>query len=532
MKTFLFELGCEELPSAYVRDLSVALGSFLYDKLTQNKIPSGDMRTYGTPRRLACKILVDENQLSSTFVRKGPSVSASFDSDGNPTKSLICFAQSCDCPVEELKEIHNEKGSWMMHKAEHKGEKTISLLPMIIQQVINELPIKTPMRWGEGEIEFARPVHWAVMMLDDCVLHCEVLGLTAGNCTYGHRFHHPESIELLHAEDYERSLLKAKVIADFDTRRVNIKNQILEIESEFDISVINDSQLLDEVTGLVEWPNALLCEFDRRFLELPDEVLITTLHKNQKVFPTVDKDNILCNKFIVIANITSKEPSRVIIGNERVVRARLNDAYFFYNLDIKRRLEEFIEETKAMTNKVLGTNFDRTQRMKELIKFLVSPMNLNIENALRAATLSKCDLNSSLVVEFPELQGVIGMHYARRDGEAEEVAVAIGEHYFPRFSNDCLPESSLGLALSIVDRIDIICGAYCVVEKSRGWMYSYSIRRNAIAIARMVNEIHLKGLKELIKASVESHGGNIEIADTVYDFITSRIYDDEDDDDE
>lgn len=485
---FLFELGCEELPSAAVKVLSEALQQQVGILLSREALTYRELRCYATPRRLAIYVagLVDK-QPPKQLSRKGPLVASAYDVNKQPTPALIGFAKSCSVSPQQLIIKATDKGDAFFYEVEQPGQRTEQLMPALIQEAFAHLPIAKPMRWGSGDSEFARPVHWLVMLYADNPLPFKMYDITNGNVTYGHRFLAPAAIVVTHASQYESLLSDAKVIADFSQRRSAIQQQIIDLAVSCDSQAIVPPELLDEVTSIVEWPRGLLAQFDKRFLEIPKEVLIASMQAHQKCFALENQNGTLCNYFITISNIDSKNPKQVIAGNERVMHARLSDAAFFYEQDRKRPLASYIDATKSVIYQTqLGSLFDKTQRMLQSLLGLVAPMSLDLQEVTCATSLSKCDLLSGMVGEFPELQGVMGRYYALAEGASIAVAAALEEQYLPRFSKDHLPQTALGTALSLVDRLDTLVGIFLIGGKPTGMKDPFKLRRHALAVARLL----------------------------------------------
>lgn len=485
---FIFELGCEELPSASVLPLANEFANNLLAALDKAQLSYGEVKRFATPRRIAVKIsALQSEQQSQKNTRRGPAVNAAFDVNGNPTPALSGFAKSCGVEVEQLTRLSSDKGEWFVYESESSGNKTIELLPGLVTQALAGLTIPKPMRWGAGDDEFARPIQWAVMLYGDEVIQHPILGITSGRESRGHRFHHPEPFTVHSASSYESQLKDVFVVADFTLRRQLIMEQIKAItESNQSIAVMPE-ELLDEVTSIVEWPQALLAHFEEEFLEVPPEVLIASMQAHQKCFALKDHQGALLPYFITVANISSANPEQVILGNEKVMRARLSDAAFFFRQDKKNSLSTLHESTKNVVFQVkLGSVEDKTARVKKLMSELVQPLNLNPKLAERAAHLSKCDLMTGMVGEFPELQGLMGYYYALHDGEDKGVAQALNEQYMPRFAADNLPQTQLGLALSLADRIDTLVGIFGIGQKPSGVKDPFKLRRHALAVARLL----------------------------------------------
>ncbi|MDI9819408.1 MULTISPECIES: glycine--tRNA ligase subunit beta [unclassified Legionella] len=485
---FLFELGCEELPSGAVWPLAEALTSNLLALLDKAEIGYGKVKSFATPRRLAILITdMQENQPSQIVSRRGPALAAAYTAEGQPTPALSGFAKSCGAALEQLKISKTDKGEWLIYETCREGAKTKEVLPTFILQALHALPIAKPMRWGSGDAEFARPVHWAVMLWGEELIDGDIFGVKTGRYSYGHRFHHPQSIEIDKAQDYEPLLREAFVVADFAARRELIKEQVQKLAAENHAQAIMPDELVDEVTSIVEWPQALVANFEQEFLDVPPEALIASMQSHQKCFALQDKAGNLLPHFITVANISSSNPRQVVTGNEKVMRARLSDAAFFFHLDKKQPLSHHIAATENVVFQAkLGSLRDKAMRMQTLMSMLSTPFALNEQQAERAAELSKCDLMTGMVGEFPELQGLMGYYYALHDGESEEVALALREQYMPRFAGDKLPSSKLGLALSLADRIDTLTGIFAIGQKPTGVKDPFKLRRHALAVVRLL----------------------------------------------
>ncbi|MEE9396155.1 MAG: glycine--tRNA ligase subunit beta, partial [Methylococcales bacterium] len=487
----LFELGTEELPPKSLLTLSRAFEQNLIYRLEKMGLGHGDVNSFATPRRLAVQI---ENLVMSqpdTVVEKrGPALKAAFGNDGVATKAAAGFAASCGVMVDQLGTLKTEKGEWLSFKQEVTGATAADLLPEIIQESLSALPIAKRMRWGDGSAEFARPVHWAVLLLGNQIVSMEIMGVKSSNITYGHRFHRPDAIEIESPSDYASTLYSlGKVVADFEERRAKIKQQATEIaESVGGIAHIEDA-LLEEVTALVEWPVPVIGKFDQRFLTLPSEVLIVTMQTNQKYFPVKDSHGNLLPFFITISNIESKNPAAVVRGNERVILPRLSDAEFFWAQDRKNSLESrIVSLSHVVFQKKLGTLAEKTKRVEALTQKIAEALSIDPASAKQAAILAKADLLTEMVGEFPSLQGLMGHYYALADGEPEEVAVAIEEQYFPKQAGGALPGSQTGLILSLAEKLDTLSGIFSAGLIPSGDKDPYALRRAAIGIIRIIIE--------------------------------------------
>ncbi len=531
MHDLLFELGTEELPSGAVLMLAESLANQLTACLASAHIRHETVHFFATPRRLAVLIkAVEETQAEQAVSRRGPAFAAGQDKEGMPTPALIGFAKSCGVTVDALTTVETDKGKWWLYECVAPGVKTSNLLPGMIKEVLAALPIAKPMRWGNGDTEFARPVHWAVLLLGDDVIPCDLLGVQTGRKSYGHRFHHPEAIDIASPEAYESALQTAFVIADFAKRRQMIIEQVQSLATSMGFIAEMPPALVDEVTSIVEWPVALLAHFDNQFLDVPSEALIASMQSHQKCFALRNKTGDLVPHFITVANIKSTHPEQVIAGNEKVMRARLSDAEFFYQKDKHQALSDYrVGTAKVLFQAKLGSLFDKSERLQTLMGHWVDPIRLSREEALRAAELSKCDLMTGMVGEFPELQGLMGCYYARHSGEADAVAVALNEQYMPRFAADSLPTSDLGSALSLADRLDTLVGAFAIGQKPTGVKDPFKLRRHALAVIRLLIQMpHAPALSVLIEQSLHAYGDTLHAESGSMEalrlFILERLY--------
>ncbi len=512
MQDFLFELGCEELPSAAVKSLSEALQTSIEGLLIKHQLGHQSVLAYATPRRLAiCIKGLAESQPSQTSQRRGPSLNAAYDDKGNPTKALMGFAQSCGTDPSLLDTLETDKGSWLVYNQTIEGQPVLKVMPVLFSEVLSKLPIAKPMRWGSSDVAFVRPVHWVLMMYGKQTIPCQLFGLQAGNLSYGHRFHAPDAIEIQSSNTYEEQLEKAFVVADFNKRQHIIHEQVKELAKKLNANAVVPQSLLDEVTSIVEWPVALCAEFDQKFLQVPPEALIASMQSHQKCFALKKESGELINRFITIANIQSTHPDCVITGNEKVMRARLSDAAFFFEQDQKQPLQVYIGMTEHVVfQQQMGTLKDKANRIGRVMGSYAPKLNLPTQLVARAAELSKCDLMTGMVGEFPELQGLMGYYYAKHDGEDEAVALALHEQYFPRFAADDLPQTSLGWLLSLADRMDTLVGIFLQGKKPSGMKDPYKCRRHALAIVRMLlsQPVHFS-LSELISQTAASFENRI-----------------------
>jgi glycyl-tRNA synthetase beta chain len=467
----LIEIGTEELPPKALRKLSEAFAAGITDGLKNADLTFGEVTKYASPRRLAVLIKdLIEAQADKTVERRGPALTAAFKEDGCPSKAAEGFASSCGVNVNDLDREETDKGAWLMFRSEQSGSPTVDLIPGIVQTSLDKLPIPKRMRWGDLDAQFVRPVHWLVLLFGDEVINTEILTVKSGRETRGHRFHHPEAMYIAEPEAYAPLLeTEGHVVADFDVRREAVRAQVLEAGKKLGGTAVIDEDLLDEVTAMVEWPKAISGNFEKRYLDVPAEALITTMKTNQKYFHVVDAKGKLMPHFITVANIDSQDDSIVRDGNERVIRPRLADAEFFWTQDLKHKLESFGESLKSIVfQKQLGSLYDKSERVSVLAGSIAEAMGSNKEWAQRAAWLSKCDLMTDMVNEFPSLQGIMGRYYASHDKEPEDVALAMDEQYMPRFAGDELPATATGQALAIADKLDTVVGIFGIGQPPTG----------------------------------------------------------------
>ncbi len=529
-KDLLLELGTEELPPKALKGLAQSFCNGVAEGLDKAGLTYDKIKTYATPRRLA--VLVKKlatTQPDKAIERRGPALQAAFDDEGCPTKAAIGFAGSCGVTVEELSRLETDKGAWLAYTIEEKGKAAEELIPAIFQTALDKLPIPKRMHWADLDAMFVRPVHWAVILFGEQVIQADILSVTSSNKTRGHRFHHPQVITLDSAADYETVLeQQGRVIADFDKRRQIIHQQIMDIAVLAEGTAVVDPELLDEVTSMIEWPKAIIGDFEPHFLEVPPEALISAMKKHQKYFHLVDKDNKLMPNFITISNIESSDPKQIKEGNERVIRPRLSDASFFWNQDKKQPLEIQLERLKTVVfqNK-LGTVYDKTQRVRELAGSIAKLLNTSSSHARRAAQLAKCDLMTEMVNEFSDLQGIMGRYYALNDGEDRAVAITLDEQYMPRFAGDQTPASATGQVLSIAERIDTLMGIFALGQIPSGDKDPFALRRAALGLLRTVIENKLVlDIPQLLAESAGLFPAEIKAEDAVepvYQFMLDRL---------
>lgn len=526
----LFELGTEELPPVALQRLSEALTNEFISGLDQAGLSHGEVQSFAAPRRLALLVKDCATGTPDTETeRRGPALQAAFDADGNPTKAAEGFARSCGTTVDQLRQQETDKGTWLVFNVKEAGKSAADLLPAIAEHALNKLPIPKRMRWGDSEAQFVRPVHWLVFLHGSDVVPCTLLDAVAGKQTYGHRFHHPQAITLFQPADYADSLANlGHVIADFATRRARIRDQVIATAKTLGGTPDLDDALLDEVTALNEWPMPIAGTFEEKYLEVPHEALVLTMKQNQKYFPLFDQNGALLNHFITIANIDSPQPELIKEGNERVVRPRLADAMFFWNQDSKKRLEDRTESLKAVVfQHGLGSMFDKSERIATLAAVIAEHIGGNAAQAKRAGLLSRCDLMTEMVFEFPEMQGIMGRYQARRDGELPELAQAMDEFYMPRFSGDQLPTTKTGQAIALADKLDTLVGIFGIGQKPSGDKDPFALRRAALGALRILREGELDlDLHALLQQTVDLHGKQLtedQVATQVYDFMLDRL---------
>ncbi len=492
MSDILFELGTEELPPKALNTLGESLYNGVIDELIKLDIgfDQSNSRWFASPRRLAFIIKdIDEAQADKKMQRRGPALAAAFDGEGNPKPAAIGFAKSVNREVSDLQTMKTDKGEWLVCDIEEKGKKTADLLPEFIQNSIKRLPIPKPMRWGDHDFSFIRPVHWLILLQNQSVLPFEMFGLKAGNTSRGHRFHYPDQISIESAATYVDQLKKVRVEVDQITRKSQIKDQVLKVAQSIGGHARTDDSLLDEVTAIVEYPVAVVGSFDTEFLKVPPEALISSMQKHQKYFPVFDNDQQLMPNFIALANIESSDEKQVIKGFEKVIRPRLADARFFWEQDQKQPLDSRFAMLGKMTfEQQLGTIADKCHRIQKIMSSLSKDLNLNITQINRVATLAKCDLVTDMVDEFPDLQGIMGGYYAAAQTEDQAIATAISHQYKPAFSGDTIPKEPLAQALSIADKMDTLCGIFSVGKKPTGNKDPFALRRASLGVIKILQQ--------------------------------------------
>ncbi len=527
----LVEIGTEELPPKALRSLMEAFGDAMRVAIDDVRLAHGDVHVYASPRRLTVVVESLAHQQDDRKVEhKGPPVRVAFDADGNPTPAATAFAKKCGVEIDALDRSKTDKGEWLSFSDVEKGKMAAELLPGLIERALSGLPIPRRMRWGAGEAEFVRPVHWVVLVHGADVIDASIMGIATSNRSRGHRVHCGAPVVISDADSYLDALERdGHVIADFERRRELVRDGVAAAAADAGGVVVGDASLYDEVAALVEWPVPLLGKFDEEYLKLPREVVVSTLTGHQRYFPVADKNGSLLPRFVTVANIESKDPDQVRDGNERVIRPRLADAAFFWDNDRRKTLasrEDALRE--VVYQRGLGSLHDKTRRIAKLAHWIASALGVDGAAAERAAVLTKCDLLTGMVGEFPELQGTMGRYYALSDGEPAEVADAIAEHYQPRFAGDSLPASIAGQVLSAADRMDTLAGVFSIGKKPSGNRDPFGLRRAALGIVRICIECGLdvdlrKLIARAIKLQPKGKADNDELADELYAFITDRL---------
>ena len=526
----LVEIGTEELPPKALKRLSEVFSSALCAELKQQQLKYTIATPFATPRRLAVIIKgVAVKQADREVEKRGPAVQAAFDkTTGEATKAAMGFARSCQVAVDDLERLTTEKGEWLLYRSSQVGKMTVDLLPSMIKNALAILPIPKRMRWSNLPYEFVRPVHWVVILLGNEVVKANLFGIASDRKTYGHRFHHPQALVINNVHDYTKFLeQQAYVIPSFTKRREKIHLLIKEKQEEIGGEAVIDSDLLDEVTGLVEYPVAIAGHFDEKFLELPPEVLIASMKGHQKYFHLVNEYGNLLPYFITISNIQSKQPQLIQAGNERVLRPRLSDADFFWKQDCNQSLESHLDQLKTVIfQKKLGSLYDKSKRMARVTGIIAKQLGAEELQGIRVALLSKCDLMTNMVGEFPELQGIMGEYYAKHDKETKAVAIALREQYMPRFWGDKLPKTVLGQAISITDKLDTLVGIFGIGQAPTGDKDPYGLRRAALSILRIAIECQLSlNLQQLLQETQATYTDNIKAGtnERVFEFILERL---------
>ena len=529
-QNFLVEIGTEELPPKALKTLATSFADNVEVELNQAGLSFDKIEWFAAPRRLAVKVLnLATQQPSKEIEKRGPAVSAAFDAEGKPTKAAEGWARGCGITVEQAERIATDKGEWLVHRAKIEGQPTKNLLNGIVANALAKLPIPKPMRWADKTVQFIRPVHTVTMLLGDELIEGEILGVASARTIRGHRFLGEKEFEIQHADQYPQLLReKGSVVADFNERKAEIlaKSQA-KATALGGVADIEES-LLEEVTSLVEYPNVLAAKFEERFLAVPSEALVYTMKGDQKYFPIYDKDGKLLPHFIFVSNINPEDPTAIIEGNEKVVRPRLTDAEFFFKTDLKQKLVDRLPRLETVLfQQQLGTLKDKTDRIEQLAGEIAKQIGADEAKAKRAGLLSKCDLMTNMVFEFTDTQGVMGMHYARHDGEDEEVAVALNEQYMPRFAGDELPKSLVASAVALADKFDTLTGIFGIGQAPKGSADPFALRRAALGALRIIVEKNLPlDLEDLVKKSAALFGDkltNQNVVADVVDFMLGRF---------
>ena len=529
-QNFLVEIGTEELPPKALKTLATSFAENVETELNQAGLTFDKIEWFAAPRRLAVKVLnLATQQPSKEIEKRGPAVSAAFDAEGKPTKAAEGWARGCGITVEQADRIATDKGEWLVHRAKIEGQPTKNLLNDIVANALEKLPIPKPMRWADKTVQFIRPVHTVTMLLGDDLIEGEILGVASARTIRGHRFLGEKEFEIQHADQYPQLLReKGSVVADFNERKAEIlaKSQA-KATALGGVADIEES-LLEEVTSLVEYPNVLAAKFEERFLAVPAEALVYTMKGDQKYFPIYDKDGKLLPHFIFVSNINPEDPTAIIEGNEKVVRPRLTDAEFFFKTDLKQKLVDRLPRLETVLfQQQLGTLKDKTDRIEQLAGEIAKQIGADEAKAKRAGLLSKCDLMTNMVFEFTDTQGVMGMHYARHDGEDEEVAVALNEQYMPRFAGDELPKSLVASAVALADKFDTLTGIFGIGQAPKGSADPFALRRAALGALRIIVEKNLPlDLEDLVKKSAALFGDkltNQNVVADVVDFMLGRF---------
>ncbi|MDK1705401.1 glycine--tRNA ligase subunit beta [Serratia rubidaea] len=529
-QTFLVEIGTEELPPKALRSLAESFAANFSAELDNANLEHGEVSWFAAPRRLALKVAnLSAAQADREVEKRGPAIAQAFDAEGKPSKAAEGWARGCGISVDQAERLKTDKGEWLLYRALVKGQSAQQLLAEMVSNALARLPVPKLMRWGDQETQFVRPVHTVTMLLGDELIPGTVLGIDSARTVRGHRFMGEPEFTLDNADQYPQVLLeRGKVVADYEARKAIIKRDAelaaQQIGGKADLS----DSLLEEVASLVEWPVVLTAKFEEKFLAVPAEALVYTMKGDQKYFPVYDAAGKLLPNFIFVANIESKDPQQIIAGNEKVVRPRLADAEFFFNTDRKQRLEDNLPRLDSVLfQKQLGTLRDKTDRIQALAGWIAGQIGADVNHATRAGLLSKCDLMTNMVFEFTDTQGVMGMHYARHDGEAEDVAVALNEQYQPRFAGDALPQSLVACSLAIADKMDTLAGIFGIGQHPKGDKDPFALRRAALGVLRIIVEKNLPlDLQTLTEEAVRLYGNkltNAKVVDEVVDFMLGRF---------
>lgn len=529
-KTFLVEIGTEELPPKALRQLAQSFAANFSAELDTAGLTYQAVNWFAAPRRLALKVTaLSASQPDREVEKRGPAISQAFDASGQPTKAAQGWARGCGITVDQAERLTTDKGEWLLFRAQVKGQSAQTLLPGMVSVALSKLPIPKLMRWGDSDVQFVRPVHTVTMLLGDTLIPGTVLGIDSARTLRGHRFMGEAEFTIDNADQYPEILLeRGKVVADYEARKAMIKRDAEQAAQNIGGKADLSESLLEEVASLVEWPVVLTATFEEKFLAVPAEALVYTMKGDQKYFPVYDDAGKLLPHFIFVANIESKDPQQIIAGNEKVVRPRLADAEFFFNTDRKKRLEDHLPRLETVLfQQQLGSLRDKTDRIQALAGWVAAQIGADVNHATRAGLLSKCDLMTNMVFEFTDTQGVMGMHYARHDGEDEDVAVALNEQYQPRFAGDDLPSSPVACALAIADKMDTLAGIFGIGQHPKGDKDPFALRRAALGALRIIVEKQLPlDLQTLTEEAVRLYGDkltNANVVDDVIEFMLGRF---------
>jgi glycyl-tRNA synthetase beta chain len=529
-ENLLIELGTEELPPKSLRKLAESFASNVEAELNKAELSFDSVRWLASPRRLALVITnLSDSQADKIVEKRGPAVNVAFDAEGQATKAAQGWARSNGISVEQAERLITDKGEWLLFKSEVKGLSVAQLIPEIAASALAKLPISKPMRWGSSSTQFIRPVHTVTMLFGSRLIKGKLLGVESDRIIRGHRFLGEAELSIDHADQYETLLDDSgKVIVDYERRKAIIRDQVEALAAHENGVADIDESLLEEVTSLVEWPVTLVGSFEDKFLDVPSEALIYTMKDNQKYFPVLDKNGKLLSRFIFVSNIVSRDPAQVISGNEKVIRPRLADAEFFFETDKKKTLASRLESlSSVLFQQKLGTLKEKSERIANVAEDIALQIKADTKHAQRAGLLSKTDLMTDMVMEFPDVQGIMGMHYALHDGEDQEVAIALNEQYLPRFAGDKLPTSLVACAVSLADKLDTLVGIFGIGQAPKGAADPFALRRAAIGLLRIITHKNLDlDLVELVEISKLQYGNkltNINVVQDVVDFLFARF---------
>lgn len=531
-KILLIEIGTEELPSKLLYNLSLCFYKNFTYELNWHNITYENIKHFSTPRRLALLVTdIDTKEKIIEIKKRGPSVTSAFDKNGLPTEAAKCWSKHCGINIHEAERIKNKNGEWLIFCQRKKQEKIELLLPNIIESALKKITFANTMRWTENNEKFSRPIRNIVILLDNNIIPGKIFNISSSNFLHNHLSSKRKKIQIQHAKEYPLILFqKNNIIADYETRKKTIIKKITNIAQKIDGIIKISNFLIEEVTALVESPTALLAQFQKKFLKIPKKILIHTIEKQQKCFPIYNKNKEIIPYFVFISNIDSKEPQNIILGNEKVMHARLSDTAFFFNKDRQKKLLDYLPLLeKVLFQNTLGSLYEKTMRLKSLVQWIALYSKSNITNSIQAAILSKCDLVTDMVCEFPELQGTIGMYYSLEDKEKKDISIAIKEQYLPSFSGDNLPGTIIGSTLSIADKMDTLSGMFSIGKNPSSDKDPFALRRLSIGILRIIiiNNIPLD-LKDLIKKSLNLYNkkdiNNIDLYNKIIKFFMVRLF--------